>query len=82
MCIPIHQLDPRTRRLRTVANICLVVGLLLWNFDQWKWLQPSGPIERNLFHALVGLLMGVSIGSNLFRLRLARRCRAAEAGEL
>jgi hypothetical protein len=78
MCIPVHQLDPKARRLRRIANICLVVGLLLWNSYQWKWFHLSAPIERNLLHATVGLMMGISIGINLFGLRLARRCRAAE----
>ena len=81
MCIPNRQLDPKTRRMRVIGNVCLVAGLLLWNCDQWHWLQVSGQIERNWFQALVGLLMGVSIGVNLFGLRFARRCRAAEYGK-
>jgi hypothetical protein len=74
MCIPNRQLDPKARRIRVIGNVCLVAGLLLWNFDQWHWLQVSGQIERNWLHGVCGLLLGVSIGINLFGLRCGRRC--------
>lgn len=73
MCIPIHQLDSKTRRRMALGNISLVIGLLLWLF-----VHPSGQIERNWVQGLSGLLLGISIGINLFGLRLARRCPPAE----
>lgn len=75
MCIPIHQLDIKTRRRMVLGNICLVIGLLLWLF-----VHPSGQIERDWVQGFSGLLLGISIGINLFGLRLARRC--PPAGEL
>ena len=70
MCVPIRQLDPKTRRLMAIANISLVIGLLLWLF-----VQPSGQIEKNWLHATSGFLLGLSITINLFGLSFGRRCR-------
>jgi hypothetical protein len=77
MCIPIQQLDPKTRRMRAIANVSLIIGLLLWVF-----VHPSGPFERNWLHAACGFLLGLSITISLFGLRSARRCRFAETGKL
>jgi hypothetical protein len=52
-----------------IGNLCLVAGLLLWNFA-----HPTSQIEKNVMHAVTGLLMGISIAINLFALRFARRC--------
>jgi hypothetical protein len=76
MCIPIHQLDPKSRHVRAIANISLVVGLLLWLF-----VHPSGQIERNWLHFVCGLLVGLSICINLFGLGRARRCGATDPGK-
>jgi hypothetical protein len=70
MCIPIRQLDPKTRRLLAIGNISLVVGLLLWLF-----VHPSGQIEKNWLHAVCGFLLGLSVTINLMGLVFARRCR-------
>jgi hypothetical protein len=72
MCIPIRQLDPKWRRMMAVGNFSLVAGLLLWNFRSYI---PAGP---DWLHPVCGLLFGLSIGINLFGLRLARRCRASQ----
>ena len=69
MCIPIRQLDPKTRRLLAIGNMSLVVGLLLWLF-----VHPSGQIEKNWLHAVCGFLLGLSITINLMGLIFARRC--------
>lgn len=69
MCIPNRRLNPKARRLIAVANLCLAAGLLLWNF-----VHPSGNIAREWLHGVCGALLGISIGINLFGLRLARRC--------
>ena len=69
MCVPYSQQDPQSRRLMVIGNLCLVAGLLLWNFA-----HPATQIEKNCLHALTGLLMGISIAINLYVLRFARRC--------
>jgi hypothetical protein len=65
-----RQLDPKTRRLLAIGNLCLAAGLLLWNFA-----RPSSKIEQDWLHGVCGMLLGISIGINLFGLRFARRCR-------
>jgi hypothetical protein len=70
MCVPYRQLDPKTRRLVAIGNLCLVIGLLLWNF-----VHPSSQIEKNWLDGVTGLLMGLSIGINLFAFRFAQSCR-------
>jgi len=65
-----RQLDRRTRRLIAVGNLATAVGLSLFIF-----VHPGGALERNCLHAVAGMLLGVSIGINLFALRFARRCR-------
>jgi hypothetical protein len=76
MCIPIDQLDPKSRHMRAMGNIALIIGLLLWLL-----FHPSGQIERNWLHFVCGLLLGLSICINLFGLRLARRCGGTESGK-
>jgi hypothetical protein len=56
-----------------MGNVSLVVGLLLWNF-----VHPSNSAERNWLHGVCGVMLGASIGINLFALRLARRCGRSE----
>jgi hypothetical protein len=76
MCIPNRDLDPKTRRMRVIANVCLLIGLLLWNF------RSNVPVAKTWLDGLCGLLMGFSIGANLLWLRRTRRCRATETGSL
>lgn len=68
MCVPYREHDPRTRRLLAIGNMCLVAGLLLWNFA-----RPANQIHRNWLDALCGLLMGFSITINLYAARFAHR---------
>ena len=76
MCIPIDQLDPKSRHMRAMGNIALIIGLLLWLL-----FHPSGQIERNWLHFVCGLLVGLSIGINLFGLWRAQRCDATDPGK-
>ncbi len=71
MCIPNRLLDKKTRRMKALANISLVMGLLLWLFA-----HPSGQAEHNCLHAVCGFLLGFSVTVNLHRLWIARRSRA------
>lgn len=64
------QLDRRTRRLIAAGNLAMAIGLILFNF-----VHPGGALERDCLHGVAGMLLGVSIGINLFALRFARRCR-------
>jgi hypothetical protein len=68
MCVPYSQHAPRIRRVLAIGNLCLVAGLLLWNFA-----RPANQIQQNLLHGLTGLLIGFSITVNLCMLRFARR---------
>jgi hypothetical protein len=69
MCNPIDQLDKRSRRLRAIANVSLVLGLLPYVFRESIHLNP------NWLHAFCGFFVGLSITMNLFVLHLSRRCR-------
>jgi hypothetical protein len=68
MCEPYSHRNPQTRRVVAIGNLCLVAGLLLWNFA-----RPANQIQQNLLHGLTGLLIGFSITVNLCMLRFARR---------
>jgi Zn-dependent protease len=68
MCICNRQLDPKGRRLRVLANLSLVLGLLLWIF-----VHPSVRLERDWVDGACGFLLGLSITCNLFGLWRARR---------
>jgi hypothetical protein len=65
-----RQLDARTRRLIALGNACMAVGLMLYTF-----VHPSGQGAKDLAQGVSGLLLGVSIGINLFAFRFARRCQ-------
>ena len=66
MCVPIHQLDPRARRLRAIANASLVLGLAPWVFREYIL------INQSWLHAWCGVLCGISIVANLFAFRHTR----------
>ncbi|HEX3892338.1 MAG TPA: hypothetical protein VHW46_07175 [Terracidiphilus sp.] len=70
MGIANEQLKTRTGRLRVVANLALVAGLLLWVFA-----RPSARPLSLWVDGTVGLLMGMSLAMNVALLVRARRCR-------
>jgi hypothetical protein len=72
MCLSNRQLDANTKHLMSIGNLCLVAGLLLWNF-----VHPSSQIQKDWLHGIYGFLMGLSITINLCALRFARRRGAA-----
>jgi uncharacterized membrane protein YedE/YeeE len=73
MCVEQEQ-KRRRRWQRVMANVALAAGLLLWTFA-----RQAGH-GRPWLDAVIGLLMGVSIGANLMLVIKARRCRAAASG--
>ncbi|MGA2569317.1 MAG: hypothetical protein ABSF23_02245 [Terracidiphilus sp.] len=77
MCAPIHEQDPKTRRMRVIGNLSLAVGLILWVF-----VRPSMTAPHAWLDAFCGFFMGLSITINLFCLRAARRCRETQPGSL
>jgi hypothetical protein len=68
-----QQLDAKAGRWMKLGNISLVIGLLLWMF-----VHPSSQIAGDWLDGVSGFLLGLSITINLFALRRARRCPAAE----
>jgi hypothetical protein len=77
MCLLRRQLDPKARRRIVLANLSLAVGLLLRAF-----VHPAGQMEQNWLDAVCGLLIGLSIGVNLFSLWSCRDCGDAQSGKL
>lgn len=65
MCVT---LDKRGKWLRVAANVALAAGLSLGSF-----VRPMIGSGRSEFDAVVGLLMGVSIGMNLMLVWKMRR---------
>jgi len=77
MSIRFRQLEPKARGRRFFANLCLVVGLLLWIF-----VHPAGTIERDCVHAICGFLLGLSITVNLLTFWSSNCRRDTEQGKL
>jgi hypothetical protein len=69
MCIGNGRLDRRTRRLVAGGNLAMAIGLVLFNF-----VHVGSALAQDCLHAVSGMLLGISIGINLFALRFARRC--------
>jgi hypothetical protein len=69
MCTPNHLRDPKTRSMMVIGNLSLAVALLMWNFA-----RPATTKTHGWVAGLAGLLLGLSIGLNLFTVRRARRC--------
>jgi hypothetical protein len=69
MRIPSRRLDPKARRSMVLGNLCLVIGLLLWNF------RSHFQVQRIWLDGVCGLLLGISIVVNLSAVRSSRRCR-------
>ncbi|MGO8757505.1 MAG: hypothetical protein ACLQG3_05210 [Terracidiphilus sp.] len=73
MCVPIHQRDPKTRRMMVIANLSLVAAVLLLGFMR----HHAG--EHPWIDGFTGLFFGMSIGVNLFGIRRACRCRQSQS---
>ena len=71
MCVSSRQLDPRTRSIARIANLCLVAGLILWVF-----VRPSIAPPRPWIDGVCGLLLGFYITVNLVIFRRAGSCRS------
>lgn len=67
--------DGKGRWLRFVANLALAAGLLLWIFAR----QVGGHAHAWL-DAVIGLLIGLSIGMNLMLVWKSRTCRRTAPG--
>lgn len=63
-----HKPDLKTRRRIAAANGCAAAGLMLQLL-----VHPTSPMPKNLLHAGVGLLLGMSIAMNLVNLRRRKR---------
>ncbi len=68
MCLDRRNLSPTARRFLTIGSFCLVAGLTLSIFD-----KDLGLHHKNLYDALRGFLLGLSIVFNFYALRFARR---------
>ena len=71
MCIRYRTLDPKSKRLFVLGNLCLVIAILAQYFY-----HPMS--ENHLLEGVRGLFYGISIGVNIFVIR-RRRCRSAES---
>ncbi len=69
MCIPLRERSRKDRVLFGIANIALCIGIVLPYL-----VKAASETERNWVHGVTGMLLGISIGINLFGLRFARRC--------
>jgi zinc transporter ZupT len=76
MCIRNNNLDPKTRRRMVIANIALILGILLSNFERWHWFHLSSQFEQNWLDAFTGFCFGLFITISFFSLWCARRNRA------
>jgi hypothetical protein len=66
MCLP-DRMDRKNRTPLAIANLCLGVGLMLWNFREYIH------VDRNWLHAACGFLLGLSITINLRWIVCTRR---------
>ena len=64
-----RRMDQRTRRMVALSNLGLAVGLSLNLF-----VHPQSAMARDWVHGVSGMLMGISLGVNLFGLRRSERC--------
>jgi hypothetical protein len=61
--------DKRVRVTMAMGSLALAVGLVLKTL-----VHPDGQIAKDWLDGICGLLIGVSLGLNLFGLMRARRC--------
>ena len=70
MCIARRNLTPKARRFLAIGNLCLFAGLMLSLFD-----KDLGQHHDNLYDALRGFLIGLSIAFNFGALHMGANCR-------
>jgi hypothetical protein len=71
-----RQFDPKLRRQVALGTLCLSGGLALMLF-----VQPSGQIAKDAVHGIAGMLIGISLGVNLFAVGMSRRCGGRQADQ-
>jgi hypothetical protein len=72
MCLRYRTLDPKSKRLFMLGNLCLVIAIVA----QYLY-HPAGQVEKNVLDGVRGLLYGISIGINFFVIRRGQ-CHSAE----
>ena len=72
-----QRMDSKSRRFMAVGSLCLDIGLLLHLF-----IHPSGQTAKDWLDGVSGLLIGISIGTNLFGLVQVRRSRLTAPDQL
>ena len=73
MCLARRNLSPKARRFLALGNITLVVGLLLTLFANH---HPQQHVD--LYDALRGFLIGLSITFNIAAFRMRANCRQVQ----
>ena len=63
MLFRFRQFDSKLRRAIALGTLCLSGGLSLLLF-----VRPSGQIAKDVAHGFAGMLIGISLGVNLFGL--------------
>ena len=69
--------DERARMTMAMGSFALAAGLMLKTL-----VHPEGQIAKDWLDGICGLLIGVSLGLNLFGLMRARRCAASRTEAL
>jgi hypothetical protein len=72
-----RQMDSKSRIFIGVGSLCLAIGLSVHLF-----IHPAGQAGKDWLDGMSGMMIGISIVTNVFGFRLARRCRAAAADSL
>lgn len=71
MSILFRLTDSKSRLLAGIANFSLAAGLILWVF-----VHPANQTTDSVRHFFAGLLLGLSVTINLFRLYCRRAASA------
>ncbi len=69
MCLARRNLSSKARRFLVAGNLCLAAGLVLSIFS-----RHLAPQHANLYDALRGFLIGLSIAFNIAVLRMRANC--------
>lgn len=63
MCVSYQQMDSKARLVTGIANFSLAAGLILWVF-----VHSTNQTAESMRHFFSGLLLGLSITINLYRM--------------